>query len=440
MQRPCLRNRRRPFCADGLSAASSPSMNASNGVWSEISVFSYSLIASPKNSEKFASITGNWFGRASGALPRKTMAGPLPDRSTAHLGAFHHFGRKACFTRQVYRLSPASQPSAGGWRPVPGQLLSAPRTLSSPAVSCRPSGARFGSSIFRPTSANRRPRNDISRSLTGGASAWLAPELLRMSTSTNEGIPSVTLTMRAVGSRSPTGFTPLNVSRARPSQKLRWLNTALTIVGVFRGSTLRTGVPCVGSVNVGFGVSTPGSIPEAVGNPVGSNVALKAPDEDTIALLSNVGVWNGKSLSTSVSFAWTGGVKAVRGGTARVPGLSWFFERLSAPAWKWQLAHDCPSLPTCSSQNSALPSITSAPRSRTYWSSVGASAIGTVLSDAVRDCATARSAAGESAAGSCARVSTTLVHAHAATNTHWIHRLRSLTTSSPMSSVEELTR
>src|SRR5262245_20163357 len=109
-----------------------------------------------------------------------------------------------------------------------------------------------------------------------------------MSTLTNAGIPSVTFTMRAVGSRSPIGFTPLNESRARPSQKLRWLNTALIIVGVLRGSTVRTGAGGAPSVNVGFGISAPGSIPEAAGSPFGSKIALNAPDEETIASLSNV--------------------------------------------------------------------------------------------------------------------------------------------------------
>jgi hypothetical protein len=37
------------------------------------------------------------------------------------------------------------------------------------------------------------------------------------------------------------------------------------------------------------------------------------------------------------------------------PGDSWFWMRLSAPAEKWQLAQAAPSLPTCSSKNSALP-------------------------------------------------------------------------------------
>jgi hypothetical protein len=68
------------------------------------------------------------------------------------------------------------------------------------------------------------------------------------------------------------------------------LRTALTTVGVLRGSTLRTGEAGVPSENVRFGFSTPGSRPEAVGKPVRSKVALNVPDEETIALLSNVSV------------------------------------------------------------------------------------------------------------------------------------------------------
>src|SRR6516165_4504303 len=43
------------------------------------------------------------------------------------------------------------------------------------------------------------------------------------------------------------------------------------------------------------------------------------------------------------------------------PGEIWFFERISAPALKWQVAQACtPSLPACMSQNKALPKRTNA--------------------------------------------------------------------------------
>src|ERR1700756_2748339 len=45
-------------------------------------------------------------------------------------------------------------------------------------------------------------------------------------------------------------------------------------------------------------------------------------------------------------------------------GEIWFRSRTSAPALKWQVAHDwTPSLPTCMSQNNALPNLT-----RAAWS------------------------------------------------------------------------
>ena len=60
---------------------------------------------------------------------------------------------------------------------------------------------------------------------------------------TSEGVAPFVFTTTAVGSRIPMGSTPLNSLRARESQKLRWLNTALIVVGVLRGSTLRTSLP-----------------------------------------------------------------------------------------------------------------------------------------------------------------------------------------------------
>src|SRR3954470_12048314 len=65
------------------------------------------------------------------------------------------------------------------------------------------------------------------------------------------------------------------------------------------------------------------------------------------------------------------------------PGLTPFFVRPSAPAWKWQVAHACmPSLPTCMSQNSALPRLIAALRSLTKFVRLAGSGMGTALSGA----------------------------------------------------------
>src|SRR5690242_9152301 len=64
------------------------------------------------------------------------------------------------------------------------------------------------------------------------------------------------------------------------------------------------------------------------------------------------------------------------------PGLSVFLTRASAPAWKWQVAQACtPSLPTCMSQNSALPRVMAALRSLTKEASAAGSGGFSVLSD-----------------------------------------------------------
>ena len=65
----------------------------------------------------------------------------------------------------------------------------------------------------------------------------------------------------------------------------------------------------------------------------------------------------GKSPAEIVAFADVNppNSKLWSAGLAFRPGLSAFLVRLSAPAMKWQLAHDCPSLPTCVSQKKAFP-------------------------------------------------------------------------------------
>jgi len=93
------------------------------------------------------------------------------------------------------------------------------------------------------------------------------------------------------------------------------------------------------------------------------------PCDDTASLLSLAGFsaprtpgfarrLSGKSDAFSCALGPPAVVKETSGvGDFRSPGLSWFFDRGSAPARKWQLAQACtPSLPTCMSQNNALPS------------------------------------------------------------------------------------
>src|ERR1700758_2503922 len=53
-------------------------------------------------------------------------------------------------------------------------------------------------------------------------------------------------------------------------------------------------------------------------------------------------------------------------------GEIWFLSRMSAPALKWQVAQDwTPSLPTCISQNRALPNLISAAWSLTISTEQG---------------------------------------------------------------------
>src|SRR5262245_46720598 len=81
--------------------------------------------------------------------------------------------------------------------------------------------------------------NDISFVLSGGPTACDARLELRRRTRCDVRCPSRQETTRAAVSRGPKGSTPLNTLLARPSQKLRKLNTALIMVGVLRGSTRR---------------------------------------------------------------------------------------------------------------------------------------------------------------------------------------------------------
>src|ERR1051325_8656722 len=90
-----------------------------------------------------------------------------------------------------------------------------------------------------------------------------------------------------------------------------------------------------------------------------------------------------------------------------MPGLTEFLVRLSAPAWKWQVAQHCTeSLPTCISQNRALPSLMASVLLLTNVLRLSGCGTGIVFSDggAARFCALAEPgpnrAAASSAAGS----------------------------------------
>ena len=149
------------------------------------------------------------------------------------------------------------------------------------------------------------------------------------------------------------------------------------LVGVLRAVTRRMLTPP--AWNTGSGTSTPWSTAEP-GITAWKSVR-RTPWEPTTSLKSRSTAdswksgfcrrWNGKSPGTSVSFGprtW----KVTS--PPRVPGLTLFFVRLSAPAWKWQLAQAwTPSLPACISQKSAFPSLMAAGLLLTNWNRLGGS-------------------------------------------------------------------
>src|SRR5262249_26629793 len=291
------------------SAVSLPSMNVSKGVWSETSRRSYSLTANPKNKEKLNSITVN---RVAVGVPW-SMTGVEPEISTTQPGAFHQVGLNACLIRSAYLALMPLAPAAVFW------LLYGPRILSSVATSCCPSAVRLALNIFLPSCGKSRPKNDISKSLSGGPSACEAADMnvARICVNTgglfvNESTvtvvafgPAGDFTTIALGSRAPKGFTPLNSNLARPSQKLRRLKTALMVVGVLRGSTFLTRTPF--TLNTApLPVSK--AVPESLGMPMALNWALNTPMEDATSLVS-LATWLA-SLICEVSFGsnsrWNG--------------------------------------------------------------------------------------------------------------------------------------
>src|SRR3954447_3996484 len=228
-----------------------------------------------------------------------------------------------------------------------------------------------------------RPSADISTLFGGGPTACDANEaLFRQSgprtcgipltiehsavSETSSSLPLRTSATRAARSRTPNGSTPLNSFWARPSQKLRKLKTALITEGALRPVTRRTLTPPtlkIGSVpgEVVCSTGLPGATPLKIVGSSPAEPATSSVSNWTSELRSSGGGsrWNGKSLAVSWSLGWWPTNGPIR-------GLSWFLERLSAPAAKWQVAHAVwPSLPSCMSQNSALPSATPAASSLT---------------------------------------------------------------------------
>src|SRR2546426_7056479 len=103
--------------------------------------------------------------------------------------------------------------------PLLGKRESGPSTLSFGSTSCRPRGVRLSS--LRPTIGKGRLKNDISKSLVGGPTAWDARLELGIRTVTGCGEPPPVFTqIRASGSSGPMTLTPLKRLCALPSQKL----------------------------------------------------------------------------------------------------------------------------------------------------------------------------------------------------------------------------
>src|SRR3954467_15714022 len=88
-----------------------------------------------------------------------------------------------------------------------------------------------------------RPAQDISLPLSGGPTACEAALMFGSWNACRTGVSPRATRTRAVGSpamlAAPNGSTALKVWLARPSQKLRRMNTALIALGVLRGSTRR---------------------------------------------------------------------------------------------------------------------------------------------------------------------------------------------------------
>src|SRR5262249_34850688 len=230
----------------------------------------------------------------------------------------------------------------------------APRRLSVLDTTWPSRGRR--PSIFLPSLSQSRPAADISVLLFGGPTACEAVLALFRRTAVWLTSPrSFATSTRAPASAAPNGLRPLNMLFARPSQKLRTLNTALIAEGVLRPVTRRVLMPP--TLNVGS-AST-----EMLSRPwpeTSLNNELCTPAEPPMSSKSRVTAERG---SLGVAIWWNGKSPAVKAwfGPAMLnaplwPGFNWFCERVSAPAWKWHEAQACaPAPPTCMSQNSDLP-------------------------------------------------------------------------------------
>ena len=163
---------------------------------------------------------------------------------------------------------------------------------------------------LRPSTVKASFAQVISKGLVAGPTACEAPLMLGSCSACGVAVLPSVVNTRAVGSariaRRPNGLTPLNVLLARPSQKLRKLNTALMLVGVLRGSTLRVLIawPLTMIANGANGAGWhlrpwPAALLSAdvIGLPG------KAPCEDVTSLVSNR---TGDSRSATFANRWNG--------------------------------------------------------------------------------------------------------------------------------------
>src|SRR3954452_2649995 len=211
---------------------------------------------------------------------------------------FHQPGWKACLTRSAYEA----------FRPVPLSATRPPRRLSSTLTCCDASGRTDSS--FLPMSDSERPNVDISTSLPGGPSACEASDEFGMLTLIMSTPPeALTAPTRASTSREPNGSTPLKSFCARPSQKLRKLNTALMTEGVLRPVVRRTSVPPM--LNSGSGARKCWSSAGSPGVTPSNTDGLTPWEPDTFVvsdrtaearLFGSASLWKGKSAAVSWAF------------------------------------------------------------------------------------------------------------------------------------------
>src|SRR6266481_5716542 len=131
------------------------------------------------------------------------------------------------------------------------------------------------------------------------------------------------------------------------------------------------GTPLLSMLLASHTVKTDGTLGLSGGSPSGKPIPVTSAliagvHNGSPAISGSLSLWKGKS---ACSKSWLGGKgsNTLLGGPPKLVGLPlnpscplgliWFLVRLSAAACAWQLPHACtPSLPTCWSQNSDLPS------------------------------------------------------------------------------------